>query len=87
MGTVYLIHFQKPYKHAKHYLGYSSNLDDRLDAHRKGNGARLMEVVGNEGIDWVLARTWKGGRGLERKLKNQKNSPRLCPICRKECSE
>ncbi len=80
-STVYLIHFDKPYRHAQHYLGYTNDLDARLAAHASGNGARLMEVVANAGITWRLAQTWAGGRELERRLKRQKNSPRLCPIC------
>ncbi len=80
-STVYLIHFDKPYRHARHYLGYTNDLDARLAAHASGNGARLMEVIANAGITWQLARTWVGERSLERRLKRQKNSPRLCPIC------
>lgn len=79
--TVYLIHFDTPYKHARHYLGFATDLRVRLDSHYLGVGARLMQVVGQAGIKWHVVRTWKGDRGLERQLKNQKNSPRLCPIC------
>jgi len=85
MGTVYLIHFLTPYKHARHYLGYTEDLEQRLQAHRTGNGARLMEVVTDAGIDWELARTWEGDRSLERRLKQGKNACKwLCPICRGE---
>ena len=79
--TVYLIHFLKPYKHARHYLGYSTNLDKRIADHLCGMGARLLEVVTDAGIEWRLVRTWPGDRELERKLKNRKDAPRLCPIC------
>jgi len=79
---VYLLHFDRPYRHARHYLGYAADLDARLKRHKAGNGARLLQVVMDTGISWVLARTWPGGRDVERKLKRQKNSPRLCPICR-----
>jgi hypothetical protein len=41
----------------------------RLDQHRKGTGARLTQVVREAGISWVVARTWRGGKRLERKLK------------------
>jgi len=78
---VYLIHFNVPNKHARHYLGSCDDLQARLARHKAGNGARLMEVVKNAGITWQLARTWEGGKGKERELKRQKNSPRLCPIC------
>jgi predicted GIY-YIG superfamily endonuclease len=79
--TVYLIHFNRPYRHARHYLGYSTNLDKRITDHLVGMGARLMEVITNAGIEWKLARTWRGDRQLERRLKNRKEAPKLCPIC------
>jgi len=80
-GTVYLIHFNRAYKHARHYLGYSQDLDKSITDHLCGMGARLMEVVTQAGIEWKVSRTWPGNRGLERQLKNRKDSPRLCPIC------
>lgn len=46
-----------------------------------GSGSRLMQVVGQLGIDWRVVRTWSGNKALERKLKNQHNAPRLCPVC------
>jgi len=77
-----LIHFNRAYKHARHYLGYSEDLDKRITDHLCGQGARLMEVVTLAGIEWKVARTWPGAdRGFERRLKNGKNAPQLCPIC------
>ncbi len=32
-GTVYLIHFNRAYKHARHYMGFSENLDKRITDH------------------------------------------------------
>lgn len=82
--TVYLIHFETPYEHARHYLGFTTDLAARLAAHRAGSGARLMEVITQAGISWYVARTWEGGRNLERALKQRKNSPKLCPVCLQE---
>jgi predicted GIY-YIG superfamily endonuclease len=81
LGTVYLIHFTQPYKRVQHYIGYTGNLAARLDAHRKGRGSRLMEVITDAGIPWELARTWEGDRNRERAIKNRKEAPRLCPLC------
>lgn len=83
-GVCYLIHFDTPLAHARHYLGWTTNLPMRLEAHAKGNGSRIMEVINERGIGWQLARVWPGGRALERQLKRQKNSPRLCPICNRK---
>jgi predicted GIY-YIG superfamily endonuclease len=79
--VVYLLHFVKPYWHARHYLGYTANLERRIEEHRHGVGARLAQVCAEHGIGFVIARTWPGGRELERRLKRQKNSPKLCPLC------
>jgi hypothetical protein len=80
--TVYLLCFERPYHHARHYLGFAEALEARLAAHRAGRGARLLEVIAAAGIGWRLARTWPGGdRALERRLKRWHNGPRLCPAC------
>ena len=80
-GVVYLLHFDFPYCHARHYMGYSVDLDQRLKAHRNGRGARLIEVITAAGTGFSVARTWNGDRHLERSLKRRKKSPALCPIC------
>lgn len=80
-GTVYLIHFDEPYKHARHYLGWARDLAARMKEHRNGRGARLMEVIKDAGITWRVARTWPGTRDLERAIKERHNTPRLCPEC------
>jgi predicted GIY-YIG superfamily endonuclease len=79
--AVYLIHFETPYKHARHYLGSTHDLQARLQHHQAGTGARLMEVVSQAGISFHVSRTWQGGRDVERTLKGLKNSPQLCPTC------
>ena len=82
---VYLLHFERPYRHARHYLGFTDDLDRRLAQHRSGNGARLLEVIAEAGIGWVLARTWPDGeRELERAIKRAGHTPRLCPLCNPE---
>lgn len=79
--TVYLIHFERPFRHSRHYLGFTNNLLARIAKHRAGQGARLMEVIGWYGIEFDVVRTWRGDRKLERRLKNWHAGPRLCPIC------
>jgi hypothetical protein len=81
-GTVYLIHFDRPYVHAKHYLGWTpGDVAERLARHAAGRGARLMAVVTSAGIGWRLARIWPRTRGGERRLKRQGGLSRLCPLC------
>ncbi|MFB7722301.1 hypothetical protein [Nocardia sp. NPDC056100] len=80
-GTVYLLHFDRPYRHARHYTGWTSDLDNRLAEHRAGRGARLLEVLRDNGISWQLARTWEGTRARERQLKREGGASRRCPKC------
>lgn len=84
---VYLVHFDTPYHHARHYLGYADDIAARLKEHRAGRGSRLCAVVRSAGIDFTFVRFWRGGRRIERKLKNQHSAPRLCPICRAQAQK
>src|SRR5437667_8365046 len=81
---VYLIHLHTSYKHAKHYLGFSENVQGRVQQRLRGNGARFMEVIAKQGISWHVSRVWDGGRELEAALKTWNNSARLCPTCLQE---
>jgi predicted GIY-YIG superfamily endonuclease len=80
-GTVYLLHFHRPYRHAGHYTGWTTDLTARLAQHATGRGARLLAVVSSAGIGWELARTWTGTRAVERALKRQGGASRRCPLC------
>lgn len=84
---VYLLHFARPIcptRSTQHYIGWTSDLDDRLRTHRKGNGSRLCQVAKERGITFALAEVWKGDRQLERQLKNYKNARQFCPICQRK---
>lgn len=83
---IYLLHFDRPYKHARHYLGYTQaeSVDARVERHRSRNGARLIKVIMQEGIGFRVARTWEGSRKLERRLKNRGGAARICPVCKTE---
>jgi predicted GIY-YIG superfamily endonuclease len=82
----YLLHFQKPISPAhtcQHYVGWAEDIQQRIAEHRAGRGARLTQVAKERGIDFAVVRVWPDTeRTHERKLKNRKNAPRLCPICR-----
>jgi predicted GIY-YIG superfamily endonuclease len=80
-GTVYLLHFDRPYAHARHYAGWTGDLPARLAEHAAGRGARLLAVLAEAGIGWRLARTWPGTRRRERQLKRQGGASRRCPLC------
>lgn len=79
-GTIYLLHFSRRFKHAGHYLGWTSDLDARLVRHQAGRGARLIQVVESAGIEVSLVRTWKGTRHDERRIKGRGKGD-ICPVC------
>jgi hypothetical protein len=85
----YLLHFIDPvtgeparYKHAGHYLGNTETdrLAERVQEHRDGRGAVLTAAARAAGLDFVVTRTWPGGRLRERQLKTQSGA-RYCPDC------
>jgi hypothetical protein len=80
---VYLIHFDHPLHHARHYLGYCADgtLQVRLIRHRAGRGARLLAVLRELNIGWRVVRVFEGDRRLERRLKNQHKIRGYCPVC------
>lgn len=70
-------------KRARHYLGYTEDLEARVTAHRAGRGSPLVAAAVRDGIDFCVAATSPGDRTEERRLHRYRNSPqRLCPICR-----
>lgn len=81
---VYLLHFDPPFKQARHYLGYTQNFERRRSEHEQGRGAALVKAALRAGSRVILVRTWEGtehDRHFERRLKRGKNSPKLCHIC------
>lgn len=90
IAHVYLIHLDRPLKHARHYVGFCAAEcpEDRLKRHKSGNGARMLRAANLVGIDYHIIRTWDNltihqARQLECRLKRQHNAPRLCPVCNK----
>ena len=81
LGVVYLLHFDHPYQHARHYTGWTEDLLDRLDRHARGWGSRLTAVICQAGIGFTLARICEGTRDTERSIKNCGGAVRYCPLC------
>jgi hypothetical protein len=81
-GIVYLLHFDRSHRHARHYIGFTQNLEQRLADHRAGRGSPLIAAAIADGIDFQLAAIWTGDRHDERRLRLQNNTrARLCPLC------
>ena len=80
-GVCYMLCFHRAYRHARHYVGWTEDLLDRLDAHAAGRGARLVEVITQAGIGFTLVRICEGTRRTERAIKNSGGAVRFCPAC------
>ena len=82
-GLVYLIHFNTPLHHARHYLGFCENgIKQRFERHKASQGAKLLKALNEKGIGYRIVRIWRHvDRNFERSLKNKKSTPKLCPIC------
>ena len=78
-GIIYMLHFSQPYKHARHYVGWTEDLLDRLDQHAAGHGARLVAVITQAGIGFTLVRICEGTRRTERAIKNAGGAPGTAP--------
>jgi len=84
-GTVYLLHFDKPYKHAQHYIGFTEDFRSRMAAHQNGNGSRLVAVAKAAGCVVSVALTMEDvDLTVEYRMKNRGGARRWCPMCRKK---
>lgn len=87
IGHVYLLHLDPGVPRnggvrSRHYIGWALNVDTRLEEHLRGTGSPLVRAAVANGSTVTLARTWPDvDRNFERRLKNQKMAPRLCPVC------
>ena len=80
VGTVYILHFEPAYRHARHYVGWTAgDVDARLATHLQGAGLRAAVRAG---VDVQLVATYQGSRHLERRLKRWHNTGQFCPACR-----
>ena len=81
-GTVYLLHFERPYRgQMRHYIGFSrDDLDQQLEGHRLGTAGATTRLAFDQGIGFTLARSWSGTLKLMRQLKDR-GPVNYCPLC------
>jgi predicted GIY-YIG superfamily endonuclease len=79
---LYLLHFDPPYRHARHYLGYTEDLVTRFALHLKGRGSPLVKAAVQNKSRITLVRIWAGDGNAEQEIKRVVGSRgRLCPVC------
>lgn len=82
-GTVYLLHFDRPFGHAEHYAGWALDHQTRVDEHLRGEGSRLVAAAIAAGVHVELVRVWENQtRAFERQLKQNGTLKRVCPLCK-----
>lgn len=93
---IYLLHYEEtignpdnPRGQAQHYMGYAeeTRLEERIEEHRRGQGARITRAFAENGIPFVLAACWPGDRSKERRLKRWHKHRQLCPVCRRKVAK
>lgn len=84
MSCVYLLHFDRPFHNALHYVGWTNkdNPYDRLFDHQRGVGGKYTAKVVKAGIKLRLACYWfNANEGFERLLKDRISTKSQCPHC------
>lgn len=92
VGAVYILHFDPPYKHVRHYTGWTEGdraaVKARLRRHLSGHGARIIEVICcRMGHGVHLGRIFRQKtRKFERALKKRNHGPleQFCRVCREQ---
>lgn len=81
--TVYVLHFDPPYKHARHYIGFcEGTVEKRFERHCNGNGNPLVKAAKNAGSKITVAHVFEGAsRTFERQLKNRRDVCKWCKLC------
>jgi hypothetical protein len=86
--TVYMLCYaaplgdtSRPRMWARHYVGSYKN-PARIEHHRNGTcGAAMCMAFHAAGIPFLVVRTARGGKQLERRIKNNGHHSQYCPVC------
>lgn len=84
MAAVYVLHLHPPFKHARHYIGFTDGEDvaERLREHERGAGSAMLRAACRAGVQLEIAHVFVGGdRHFERRLKNRRDVCSWCRIC------
>jgi hypothetical protein len=82
--TVYVLHFDPPFKHARHYVGWTieENADRRISEHLDLRGSPLVAAAVRAGSAVSVVAVFPGaGKDYERYVKRRKCTTRFCHLC------
>lgn len=81
-GTVYLVHLRRRVNGAQHYMGFSTDVAERIKVHRSGHGSPLLGLAARRGVSFRVVRHWRRKNGkFEKELKRRYALRDLCPTC------
>ncbi len=86
---IYILHCSGPLcarSTAEFYIGYArdrSQVDVRIEQHRRGEGARFTQVAVERGLSLTLVCLIDGSRTKERQLKRRKNARKIVERARR----
>lgn len=93
--SVYLIHLVPALAHARHYVGSTSNLTERMRCYQAANSdaCSLIRAAHRAGHSWILAAVWSFETTQEAlafeysfkksgRGKHTRKAVRHCPLCR-----
>lgn len=84
-GYVYVLCFDRPFSHARHYIGCTTDPRGRMRCHARGRGATIVRRAAEQGIGFSVGAVGSCSlavlRRLERHAKDWKNAERFCERC------
>jgi len=89
----YILHFDRPFHHAKHYVGSADNVTERVAKHQSDQcDVKILIAAKAQGIGFTLAKTMRNSRkGRANKTKEYRikasggvGKQGLCPICKRQ---
>ncbi len=85
MGFCYLIHLDDPLANgSQHYIGYArdrQHLEERIQKHLAGIGARYLKVAHRQKVSYRVVRIWRSATSADEKRLKQLGGKNLCPHC------
>lgn len=82
--AVYVLHFDPPFRRARHYVGFTDQADiaDRFLEHVNGRGSPLVKAAVAAGSRVEIAHVFvDGDRTFERRIKRSTDVSRWCRLC------
>jgi hypothetical protein len=87
---VYLLHFDRGFKHARHFVGATTNADEAR-ALARGEVPRIDNPMLNAarlaGVRFSVERIWSGGHAEALNRRIAGNHAKICPACATERRE